>query len=138
MDTARDVMTAHPVTLDAEASLVDAARAMRDADIGDVLVTRGGAALGIVTDRDLVVRGLAAGVDPVSTRLGDCCSSDLLVVDANDAVDDVVALMREKAIRRVPVTAAGRVVGIISLGDLARAHDPSSPLAEISAAPANG
>jgi CBS domain-containing protein len=137
MATARDLMTPDPVTVPAEATLVEAARLMRDGDIGDVLVSRDGALLGIVTDRDIVVRGVADGLDPRSTPVEHCCSSDLLVVEADDLVSDVVALVRDRAIRRVPVTDGGRLVGIISLGDLAREHDPDSALAEISAAPAN-
>jgi CBS domain-containing protein len=110
---------------------------MRDREIGDVLVTRDDILLGIVTDRDIVVRGLADGLDPRVTPVEHCCSDDLVLVEADDRVSDVVALVRDRAIRRVPVTDGGRLVGIISLGDLARQRDPDSALAEISAAPAN-
>jgi signal-transduction protein with cAMP-binding, CBS, and nucleotidyltransferase domain len=137
MTTARDVMTPNPVNVPAEATLTEAARLMRDEDIGDVLVTRDGVLLGIVTDRDMVVRAIADGMDPHTTPIEHCSSSDLMVVDADDQVSDVIAVVRDRAIRRLPVTEDGRLVGIISLGDLARHRDPESALADISAAPAN-
>jgi CBS domain-containing protein len=130
-------MTPDPVIVPAETPLAEAARLMRDRDIGDVLVSRDGALLGIVTDRDIVVRAVADGLDPQVTVVERCCTSDVLVVEADDPVIDVVALIRERAVRRVPVTDDGRLVGIISLGDLAKQRDPDSPLADISAAPAN-
>lgn len=136
-ETVKDVMTTTPVGVSAEMSLADTARVMRDRGIGDVLVARDGSLLGIVTDRDIVVRALAEGRDPMTTPIETCCSQELVVVDASDKVSDVIQLIREKAIRRVPVTDDGRVVGIVSLGDLARSRDPDSALADVSAAPAN-
>lgn len=136
-ETARDVMTPAPLSVTAETSVREAAELMRDRDIGDVLVTRDDALLGIVTDRDIVVRVLAAGLDPAETSIGTACSGDLVVVRADDSVADVIRLLRDRAIRRVPVMDDGRAVGIISLGDLARQLDPQSVLAAISAAPAN-
>ena len=135
--TARDVMTPDPVSLSAQTSLSDAARLMRDRDIGDVLMVRDDLLLGIVTDRDIVVRGLAANLDPETTPIERCCSGNLVVVRADDRIGDVVRLIRDMAIRRVPVTDDGHLVGIVSLGDLARQRDPDSALAAISAAPAN-
>jgi CBS domain-containing protein len=137
MTTARDIMTPNPVSIPAEATLTEAARLMRDEDIGDVLVTHDGQLRGIITDRDIVVRAIADGIDPPTSAVEDCCSSELLVVDADDQLGDVVAIVRDRAIRRLPVTEDGRLVGIISLGDLARHKDPESALADISAAPAN-
>lgn len=137
MTTVRDIMTWEPVSVPAEATLTEAARLMRDEDIGDVLVTREGELLGIITDRDIVVRAIADGVDPHAAPVEQCCSTDLVVVDADDQLGDVVAVVRDRAIRRIPVTEDGRLVGIISLGDLARHKDPESALADISAAPAN-
>jgi CBS domain-containing protein len=136
-DTARDVMTPDPLSVSADTSVSEAAELMRDRDIGDVLVARDDVLLGIVTDRDIVVRVLAPGLDPRDTRIEEACSGDLVVVRAEDSVSDVIRLLRDKAIRRVPVMEDGRAVGIISLGDLARQLDPQSVLAEISAAPAS-
>jgi CBS domain-containing protein len=130
-------MTPDPVSVPAEMNLADASRVMRDRGIGDVLVARDDVLLGIVTDRDIVVRALAENLDPRVTRIEQCCSEDLVAVRADDPVSRVVAVIRERAIRRVPVTEDGKVVGIISIGDLARQRDPRSALADISSAPSN-
>jgi CBS domain-containing protein len=137
IETARDVMTPDPISVSADASVIEAARVMRDQDIGDVLVARDGVLLGIVTDRDIVVRVLAEGLDPEETPVEQASSGQLVVVRADDTVSSVVRQVRDSAIRRVPVMEDGHAVGIISLGDLARELDPESALADISAAPAN-
>jgi acyl-CoA dehydrogenase len=134
-----DVMT-EPVTVVLEtATLHDVAMFMKMHEIGDVLVVDAAGKLrGIVTDRDLVVRGLAEGLDPETTRAEEVCSKHELVTVAPDAtVDAAVELMRECAIRRLPVVKDDRPVGIISIGDLARARDPESALGRISSAPPN-
>ena len=133
----RDVMTTHPVALQATSSLVDAARAMRDSDIGDVIVVENGRICGMVTDRDITVRGVAEGRNISSLTLGDICSRQLTTLSPTDSVDDAILLMREKALRRLPVVEGGKPVGIVSLGDLAVTKDPHSALGNISAAPAN-
>ena len=133
----RDLMTPDPVSVDETTSLQQVARLMRDRDIGDVIVERQGAPTGIVTDRDLVVRGMAENEDARSLQAGDICSGDVLSVSPDDDVDDAASLMREAAIRRLPVIENGRAVGIISLGDLAQADDPASVLSDISDEPPN-
>jgi CBS domain-containing protein len=132
-----DVMTANPVVLDSDAPLADAARAMRDSGIGDVIVLEGGTICGIATDRDIVVRAIAAGKDPAATPLGDICSKDVTTLSPDSPVDDAVRLMRQKAVRRLPVVEGDRPVGVLSLGDLAIERDSGSALAEISDAPPN-
>jgi CBS domain-containing protein len=133
----RDVMTPNPVTLPATASLVEAALAMRDFDVGDVLVLDDGHVYGIATDRDLVIRGIATGNYPATVTLAEVCSRDLTTLSPTDRVEDAVSYMREKAIRRLPVVEGGKPVGIVSLGDLAVERDPHSALSDISAAPPN-
>lgn len=135
--TVQDVMTPDPITLPANASLIDASRKMRDAGIGDVVLVDADRVLGIVTDRDIVVRGLAEGRDPRSTTLMDIGSRQLTTVSPEDPVGLAVRLMRENAIRRLPVVARGRPVGIVTLGDLAMEQDRGSALADVSAAPPN-
>lgn len=130
-------MTPNPTVCPATTSLADAAKVMRDRDIGDVLVERDGKLCGVVTDRDIVVRGVAADVDPGAVRIGDICSRELATLSPTDSVRDAVALMRERALRRLPIVESGRPVGIVSLGDLAIERDADSALADISAAPAN-
>jgi CBS domain-containing protein len=130
----RDVMTAHPVTLPATSSLVDAALAMRDFNVGDVIVLEDGQICGIITDRDIVVRAIANGNYPATTKLGEICSRELTTLSPTDTVDDAVRLMRENAIRRLPVVENGQPVGIVSLGDLVIDRDRHSVLGDISAA----
>lgn len=135
--TIRDVMTPNPVCLKPAISLADAARTMAERDIGDVLVAEGTSLVGIVTDRDIVVRAVAAGLDPRMARLADIVTSDLVTIGADEPVSRATELMREFATRRLPVVEGDRPTGIVSLGDLAKVKDPDSVLADISQAPAN-
>ena len=132
-----DVMTPNPVTLPGTTSVQDAARAMRDQAIGDVIVIEHNQVCGIITDRDIVVRTVAEEQDPATTTLADICSHSLLTVLPTDSVEQAVQLMRTHAIRRLPVVDGGKAVGIVSLGDLAVERDPDSALGEISAARPN-
>lgn len=137
MERVRDVMTTEPITVDAEAPVSRAAALMRKHDVGDVLVMRDGELVGIVTDRDIVVRAIAAGLDP-SARVGEICSSTHLVtVSPDDTLDAARDRMRKRAVRRIPVVEDGEPVGIVSLGDLAIERSPRSLLGRISAAPPN-
>jgi CBS domain-containing protein len=130
----RELMTRDPITLKSETTVAEAARAMRDNDIGDVLVTEGGGKLcGILTDRDIVVRGLAEGKNPETTKLSDLCTAQLLQLSPEDGVDSAIKLMTREGVRRIPVVDAGKPIGIVSLGDLAVARDTDSTLASISA-----
>ncbi len=131
----KDVMTEGPITLDRDASLVEAARLMRDRGIGDVIVVEGEDAEGIVTDRDIVIRAIAEGANPNTTRLGQVVTSDLTSVAPEDSVERAIELMREKTVRRLPVLDGGKPVGVVSLGDLAIQQDAGSILAEISKKP---
>jgi CBS domain-containing protein len=133
----RDVMTPNPITLPATATAIDAAKAMREGDIGDVVVVEDGHLYGIVTDRDIVVRGLGVDRDPAQTKLGEICSRELTTVSPTDEVSGAIDLMKDKAIRRLPVVENDRPVGIVSIGDLAVERDRRSALGEISAAPPN-
>jgi CBS domain-containing protein len=134
----RDVMTTNPQTLPESTVVREAAEAMRANDIGDVVVADDNGNLsGILTDRDIVVRVVAEGRDPRATRVGDIASRDLTAVSPDDPVERAVQLMRDRAIRRLPVVEKNKVVGIVSIGDLALERDPDSALADISAAPPN-
>jgi CBS domain-containing protein len=132
----RDVMTSNPVCVDPDTTIVDAAKQMSKREIGDVLVQNGGDVC-IVTDRDVVVRVIAEGRDPASTRVRDVCTSAVETVTPDTPIATAVGLMRDKAIRRLPVVEDGKPVGIVSLGDLAERQDPNSALADISSAPPN-
>jgi CBS domain-containing protein len=136
-DMVRDVMTSDPITVQASTMLSDAARVMRDRAIGDVVVLDDGKLRGILTDRDVVVRAVAAERDPRTTRVGDVVSDDMVTVAPTETIDRAVELMREKAVRRLPVVENGRPVGVVSLGDLAVERDGRSVLGQISAATPN-
>jgi CBS domain-containing protein len=134
----RDIMTGAPVTVEPQTSVAAVARTMRDENLGAVLVTDGDRLRGLVTDRDLVVRSVAEGGDPESTTVADACSdTELVTVSPDDDLDHVVELMRQHAVRRVPVVEDGHPVGIVSLGDLAMERDPESALGDISVAKPN-
>ncbi|MEU7576981.1 CBS domain-containing protein [Streptomyces sp. NPDC041068] len=133
-DFVRDVMTTGVVAVRPDASLVEAAQLMRAQDIGDVLVATDGHVLGVLTDRDITLRAVADGADPLTVSAQAICTPNPVVVAPDDAVSAAVDLMRDHAVRRLPVVEDGQPVGMVSLGDLALARDPSSALADISGA----
>jgi CBS domain-containing protein len=132
--TVEEIMTRDPRSVGADDPIVDAARLMRDGDIGNVIVTDGGQVTGIVTDRDIVVRGVAEGIDPQATQVRDVCTAGIETIEPGMSVDDALRTMREHDIRRLPVVQDGQPVGIVSIGDLAVEREPDSTLADISAA----
>ena len=134
-NTVRGVMTAAPLRCQTNAPVLEAAQLMRDNDIGDVVVVDAADIAGILTDRDIVVRLVAEGLDAASTEVSEICSEEVVTVSPDEEIDTAVRLMREHAVRRLPVLEAGAVVGIVSLGDLAVERDEGSVLAEISEAP---
>jgi CBS domain-containing protein len=134
----QEIMTRQVHAVPHDTLLLDVARLMRDRRIGDVLVTkRDGTLAGIVTDRDIVVRADAEGRPLNSTNVGDICSDEVVKVTPTTSVEETVNIMRQHAIRRVPVVSDGKPIGIVSIGDLARHKDPDSALAEISSAAPN-
>jgi CBS domain-containing protein len=134
----REVMTATPQTVSTSASLRDAARLMADADAGAIVVVdERDSVQGILTDRDIAVRGVAQGRDPSTTNVGELHSRSVVTLSPTDTVHEATRLMREHNVRRLPVVADGRAIGIVSIGDLAVEMDPSSVLADISASPPN-
>ena len=98
----------------------------------NVIVTDGGRVAGIVTDRDIVIRAIAEGREARSTTVGDVCTSDARTLAPEDSVEAAAQAMAENGIRRLPVVDHGKLVGIVSLGDLAQDRDAGPPLAEIS------
>ena len=138
MQTVQDVMTTNVVYLPSETTLAEAARTMREQDIGDVVVADGPALTGLVTDRDIVVRAVAERFDPASTTIGEIVSQDLVTVRPEDSVQAAALLMRDNAVRRVLVCDDEKgLVGIVSIGDLAEQIDPESVLGGISKASPN-
>src|SRR2546430_8491527 len=126
--TVRDVMTTDVVRLQVDTTLVDAGRVMRDKDIGDVVVVEDERLIGVVTDRDIVVRAVAEGLGPDTTTVGAIVSKDLVTVRPDDTILDVARLMRDRAVRRVLVRDEQGLPGIVSIGDLAGRLDPEAGL----------
>lgn len=135
--TARDVMTKDPVSLPADASVTQAAKAMSDYRIGTVIVMEGNTPCGIVTDRDITVRAVAVESDPKTTKLGDICSKTVAAVRPDQSVDDVMQLMRSHDVKRVLVMADSKLEGIVSLGDLASEGEGEDVEEDISRAEPN-
>ena len=128
----RDVMTPGPIGVDHHQSVGEAARAMRDWGVGAILIVSDESLYGLVTDRDLVVRAVAEarGADE---PVGPLSSGNLIGVEADADVHEAMRLMRQHAVRRLPVLEGGQVAGIVSLGDLAMQDEPDLALAQLSA-----
>ena len=115
-----EVMTRKVVYLPEGTTLDEAAQAMRDEAIGDVVVTSGPTILGVVTDRDIVIRAIAEGLPPKDTTLSAITSRELIMVEQSATVDEAVQAMRDRGVRRLVVCDSDRkVVGILSLSDVA-------------------
>lgn len=132
----RDVMSSDTTSVEPMTTVARAARLMREKDIGDVLVAYDCDLFGVLTDRDIVIRSVAEGSDPEVTTVGSLCTRPPLVtLSPEDTAEHAVELMRQHAVRRLPVVERGGCpVGVVSLGDLAATEDPHSALADISRA----
>ena len=133
----REIMTADPRTVESGATVAEAAREMRDGDVGSVVVVENGGVTGIITDRDIAVRVVAQGLDPDATRVSEAATTDPVTLTVDQTVEDAIRLVREQDVRRIIVLQGGRAAGIVSLGDLAIERDTDSALAEIASEPAN-
>jgi len=130
-------MTPQPQRVDVDKTIAAVAQIMRDDDIGEVIVSDGDHLLGIVTDRDIVVRAIADGLDPVRETVDSVFSSDVNTVSADASIEEAIRVMGECAVRRLPVMEGERIVGVVALGDLAMERDTNSALADISSAAPN-
>ena len=120
MATVADVMTRDVRSMAPQQTLSDAAKLMDELNVGVVPVCEGDRLVGVVTDRDIVVRGLARDLDPKQCKLTDVMSGHVRTARADDDVDEVLGEMANAQIRRMPVVdAADKLVGILSIGDIA-------------------
>lgn len=120
----KDVMTPDCRYCNSDTTLADVARMMADDDIGAVPVGRDEKLIGMVTDRDLVVRGLARGADPAQTPVSEIMAAPVLYCHEDQDCADVARNMAENQVRRLPVvTRDKRLSGVVSLGDLARGQE---------------
>jgi CBS domain-containing protein len=125
------IMSAKPISISGEESAAVAARLLARHNIGALPVcSREGKLRGIVTDRDIVLRCIAPGEDPKHTPVSDIMTRRLVWVDSRDSCDTAARLMASRQIRRLPVQEDGRLVGMVSLGDLAKLRDFSTEAAE--------
>jgi CBS domain-containing protein len=138
----RDVMTPNPVCVSEKDSIRDAARIMASEDTGVVPVVDGKKVIGMITDRDIVVRLLAEGKDPSSAKVNDAMSRNVRAIKEDSTVNDALQLMSKAQIRRVPVVnGQNEIVGIVSMKDIAsetrEAEKVGKAVEKISEAPPN-
>lgn len=126
MTQVREVMTSNPTSCRSQDSVTDAAKAMAKEDVGPIPVVEGDRLVGLLTDRDIVVRVVAEGRDPQSTTVGEVASSDLATVSPDEDLDQALQLLAERRVRRLPVVDGGRLVGIVAQADVARQGDDST------------
>ncbi len=136
----REVMTKDPITLDSGATIVEAARAMKDSDVGNVIVLENGKICGMVTDRDITIRCVAEGKDPSSTRVEEFAGDKPVTIGADDSIGLAITTMADHQVRRLPVIDGHDLIGIVSIGDIAKHADQDDVgrlLELISSAPPN-
>jgi CBS domain-containing protein len=114
----RDVMTPNPRTLDSTATVQDAARVMRDADTGVVPIVENGKPVGLITDRDIVVRAVADGAEP-TRPVRELATDTLVTAEPDMSTGEAAELMGQHQVRRLLVCEGDRLVGVASIGDIA-------------------
>src|SRR5438067_6843610 len=115
----KDAMTSSVRTAAPSQSLTDAAALMQQEDVGSLPVVDGDRLIGMVTDRDIVVRGIADGSDPHAVQVGDIASRDIVTVRPDDDLDEALRLMAQHQVRRLPVVDDGQLVGVVAQADVA-------------------
>ena len=129
--TVEQLMTPYPIVVDVATPITQCARVMEDRDIGALGVMREGELVGVLTDRDIVVRVIARERDPRTTTAGDIATTEVVSVGVDASIDDAEARMIASAVRRVFVMAEdGRALGILTLDDLIAFRDPQSIVAQ--------
>src|SRR3954453_20617411 len=114
----KDAMTADVKTATPSQSLTDAAKLMKQGDVGSVPVVDGQRLVGVLTDRDIVVRGIADGSDPHAIKIGDIASRDVVTVRSDDELDEALRLMAQHQVRRLLVVDDGQLVGVVATADV--------------------
>jgi len=116
----KDAMTPTVASVSPGQTIIEAARMMRDEDVGSLPVTEDGRLVGIVTDRDIVIRVLADGGDPETVSVREACSRETVSVEVDQELDEALGLMARHQVRRLPVVDADdRLVGIVAQADVA-------------------
>ena len=136
----RDAMTENPRSIGASTSVVEAARLMREQDIGSLPITDDEKLVGMITDRDITTRVVAEAADPTSTSVEDVYSRDLVSVEPDEDLDEALQLMARHQVRRLPVVENDRLVGIVAQADIALRENETKTgeLVEAISAPSEG
>jgi CBS domain-containing protein len=136
----RDAMTEDPRSIGPSVSVVEAARLMREGDIGSLPITDDETLVGMITDRDITTRAVAEAADPTQTSVGEVCSHDLISVEPDQDLDEALQLMARHQVRRLPVVENGRLVGIVAQADIALSEKEkkTGELLEAISAPSEG
>ena len=135
----RDAMTENPRSIGASTSVVEAARLMREEDIGSLPITDDEKLVGMITDRDITTRVVAEAADPTTTSVEDVYSRDLVSVEPDEDLDEALQLMARHQVRRLPVVENGRLVGIVAQADIAlKDNDKTAQLVEAISEPSAG
>jgi CBS domain-containing protein len=116
----KEVMTRDVRACEPNATVAEAATVMAGEDVGPVPLVEDGRLVGIVTDRDIVVRVVAEGRDPNATTVREIASTELVTVSPDDDLDDALNRLAERQVRRLPVVEGDRLVGIVAQADIAR------------------
>jgi CBS domain-containing protein len=119
VNSVREAMTKDPRSIGPSASVVEAARVMRDEHIGSLPITDGDTLMGMITDRDITTRVVAEAADLATTSVGDVYSQDLVSVEPDKDLEEALGLMARHQVRRLPVLEDGRLVGIVAQADIA-------------------
>jgi CBS domain-containing protein len=139
-ESVRDAMTEDPRSIGPSVSVVEAARLMREGDIGSLPITDDEKLVGMITDRDITTRVVAEGSDPKVTSVSDVYSRDLISVEPDEGIEEALRLMAHHQVRRLPVVENGRLVGIVAQADIALRENEkkTGELVEAISAPSEG
>jgi CBS domain-containing protein len=139
-NSVRDAMTGNPRSIGASASVVEAARLMRDEDIGSLPITDDGKLVGMITDRDITTMVVAEAGDPEATSVGDVSSRDPISIEPDKDIDEALGLMAQHQVRRLPVVENDGLIGIVAQADVAlkEGEKETGELVEAISAPSGG
>lgn len=126
MTTAREIMTESVDHVDSATTVAEVAQKLASGDYGALPVCDGDRLVAMVTDRDIVVKVVAKGLDPATTTVGDLGQTEVVTIGADDSVEEAMRTMAEHQVRRLPVIDGTKLVGIVSQADLARSGDDSA------------
>lgn len=118
----KEVMTKHVITINVDASVLDACNLYKKTKVGCLVITKGETCVGIVTERDLIERTICQFRDPEKTKVYEIMSQDIKVVHALDTLEHALETMKRFNIKKLPVVSSEKVVGIITITDVAKAR----------------